>query len=136
MEARALRDEDDDLIEIDAILRDEIVNGRDQLLLHMRLVARVVIEVAAIDVVVADQRHNESAALVLVLEKAVLHVLRHMELRRPVRAVAGALAAGRTELVDAPTRALLRKSDNVQKFMELVINYRLRIEYANLHFNP
>lgn len=109
MKARTLGDEDDDLVEVDSILRDEVVDCGHQLLLHVRLAARVVIEIAAIDIVVADERHNEAAALVLMLEKAVLHVLRHMELRRAVCAVADALAAARAELVDAPTRALLNK---------------------------
>ncbi len=85
----------------------------------MWFAAGLVEEVAPVDVVVADQGHNQARAFLLMLEKAALNMARNVKFRRSISAIAATLAAGkadrpggddqpaRAELIHGPTRALL-----------------------------
>lgn len=83
------------------ILRYQVVDSCDQLLLYVWLILRFVEVLAAIDVILQNGRvfnnrcaaylsnecDDKPAALVLLFEEAVLYVFRHMKLGRTVGAV-------------------------------------------------
>lgn len=53
--------------ESNLISGNEVVDGRDELLLHMGFAPGLMKEVASINIVLPDQGHDQTAALVLLL---------------------------------------------------------------------